>query len=82
MGLAGTRLGFRAGLTYIPAMLRMPPAAHECQHHSRHRCGICEAGPDARGCVPACGAPRRLECDEDKGRFEATIGKIAKAKPK
>ena len=24
---------------------------------------------------------RRLECDEDKGRFEAKLGKIAKAKP-
>jgi hypothetical protein len=25
---------------------------------------------------------KRLECDEDKGRFEAKLGKIAKAKPK
>lgn len=25
---------------------------------------------------------RRLECDEDKGRFEAKLGKIAKMKPK
>ena len=25
---------------------------------------------------------RRLECDEDKERFEAKLGKIAKAKPK
>ena len=24
---------------------------------------------------------RRLECDEDKGRFEEKLGKIAKAKP-
>ena len=24
---------------------------------------------------------RRLECDEDKARFEAKLGKIAKAKP-
>jgi hypothetical protein len=24
---------------------------------------------------------RRLECDEDKDRFEATLAKIAKAKP-
>jgi hypothetical protein len=24
----------------------------------------------------------RLECDEDKGRFEAKLGKIAKATPK
>jgi len=24
---------------------------------------------------------RSLECDEDKERFEATLGKIAKAKP-
>jgi hypothetical protein len=24
---------------------------------------------------------RRLECDEDKKRFEAKLGKIAKAKP-
>ncbi len=24
---------------------------------------------------------RRLGCDEDKGRFEAKLGKIAKAKP-
>jgi hypothetical protein len=24
---------------------------------------------------------RRLECDEDKGRFEAKLGKIAKARP-
>jgi len=24
---------------------------------------------------------RRLECDEDKGRFEAKLGKLAKAKP-
>ena len=24
---------------------------------------------------------RRLECDEDKGRFEKKLGKIAKAKP-
>jgi len=24
---------------------------------------------------------RPLECDEDKERFEATLGKIAKAKP-
>ncbi len=24
---------------------------------------------------------RRLECDEDKGRFEAKLGKIAQAKP-
>lgn len=24
---------------------------------------------------------KRLECDEDKGRFEAKLGKIAKAKP-
>jgi hypothetical protein len=25
---------------------------------------------------------RRLECDEDKERFEKKLGKIAKAKPK
>ena len=25
---------------------------------------------------------RRLECDEDKGRFEAKLGKIARAKQK
>ena len=25
---------------------------------------------------------RRLECDEDKGRFEKKLGKIAKAKPR
>jgi hypothetical protein len=25
---------------------------------------------------------KRLECDEDKGHFEAKLGKIAKAKPK
>jgi hypothetical protein len=25
---------------------------------------------------------RQLECDEDKGRFEEKLGKIAKAKPK
>jgi hypothetical protein len=25
---------------------------------------------------------KRLECDEDKGRFEAELGKLAKAKPK
>jgi len=25
---------------------------------------------------------KRLECDEDKGRFKAKLGKIAKAKPK
>jgi hypothetical protein len=25
---------------------------------------------------------KRLECDEDKGRFEAKLGKLAKAKPK
>jgi hypothetical protein len=25
---------------------------------------------------------RRLECDEDKGRFEAKLGRVAKAKPK
>jgi hypothetical protein len=25
---------------------------------------------------------RRLECDEDKERFEAKLGKIVKAKPK
>ncbi|MDB6098455.1 MAG: hypothetical protein JWN58_1158 [Gammaproteobacteria bacterium] len=24
---------------------------------------------------------KRLECDEDKGRFEAKLGKIARAKP-
>jgi hypothetical protein len=24
---------------------------------------------------------RRLECDEDKGRFEATLAKVGKAKP-
>lgn len=24
---------------------------------------------------------KRLECDEDKGRFEKNLGKIAKAKP-
>jgi len=24
---------------------------------------------------------RRLECDEDKGRFEKKLGKIARAKP-
>jgi hypothetical protein len=24
---------------------------------------------------------KRLECDEDKGRFEAKLGKIAKSKP-
>jgi hypothetical protein len=24
---------------------------------------------------------KRLECDEDKGRFETKLGKIAKAKP-
>lgn len=24
---------------------------------------------------------KRLECDEDKARFEAKLGKIAKAKP-
>lgn len=24
---------------------------------------------------------RRLECDDDKARFEASLGKIAKAKP-
>jgi hypothetical protein len=26
-------------------------------------------------------AAGRLECDEDKGRFEKKLGKIAKAKP-
>lgn len=25
---------------------------------------------------------KRLECDEDKDRFEAKLGKLAKAKPK
>ena len=25
---------------------------------------------------------KRLECDEDKGRFEAKLGQLAKAKPK
>jgi hypothetical protein len=25
---------------------------------------------------------RQLECDEDQGRFEKKLGKIAKAKPK
>ena len=25
---------------------------------------------------------KRLECDDDKDRFEAKLGKIAKAKPK
>lgn len=25
---------------------------------------------------------KRLECDEDKARFEAKLGKLAKAKPK
>ena len=25
---------------------------------------------------------KRLECDEDKGRFEEKLGKLAKAKPK
>jgi hypothetical protein len=24
---------------------------------------------------------KRLECDEDRGRFEAKLGKLAKAKP-
>jgi hypothetical protein len=24
---------------------------------------------------------KRLECDEDKGRFEAKLGKLAKSKP-
>ena len=27
-------------------------------------------------------AARRLECDDDKARFEKRLGKIAKAKPK
>jgi hypothetical protein len=29
-----------------------------------------------------CLFARRLECDEDKGRFEKKLGKIAKAKPR
>ena len=37
---------------------RPPPAASgcrltgpECQHHSRHRCGLCDAGPNAGRCA-------------------------------
>jgi hypothetical protein len=81
MGLAGTRLGFRAGLTYIPAMLRMPPAAPEgstptSTQEEKSRLAVGRPADDFLSVA------RRLECDEDKGRFEATIGKIAKAKPK
>ncbi len=47
-------------------------------------------GPKSRTTLPGRqGQPddfvsvaRRLECDEDKGRFEEKLGKIAKLKPR
>ena len=37
--------------------------------------------PPSSGSDDFLSVARRLECDEDKGRFEAKLGKIAKAKP-